>query len=167
MAQIVCCEHAISTSPLSYNAKPNGVPTEFICCGLVDCQEKQEKAAMLGDCVLCEKNVDSRWTLPLFAKNDNCDVEKGCPVGCTAHLEQQIMWLFCSRDCLSAFRKLIYGKTDQNLGSDITRVQICSQCGTEHINKPKLPLCGRCKTTRYCGKDCQRIHWSTHKRDCK
>lgn len=30
----------------------------------------------------------------------------------------------------------------------------------------KLFLCGRCKLARYCGNDCQRSHWETHKEYC-
>lgn len=32
--------------------------------------------------------------------------------------------------------------------------------------KTKLFLCGRCKLARYCGADCQRAHWDTHRDYC-
>lgn len=30
----------------------------------------------------------------------------------------------------------------------------------------KLLVCSRCKSVRYCSRDCQRLHWKAHKNDC-
>jgi len=38
----------------------------------------------------------------------------------------------------------------------------CIRCGA-----PSSTQCSRCKNVSYCGKDCQREHWSTHKSSCK
>eukprot|EP00971_Amphidinium_carterae_P285455 5667421-Amphidinium_carterae.1 len=32
--------------------------------------------------------------------------------------------------------------------------------------KPSVRWCGGCRQYAYCGKDCQRLHWRTHKLDC-
>ena len=43
------------------------------------------------------------------------------------------------------------------------RVQVCARpsCGSDGELR-----CARCKRAKYCGKSCQRAHWSTHKRTC-
>ncbi|KAF8451736.1 hypothetical protein BDZ91DRAFT_750227 [Kalaharituber pfeilii] len=38
---------------------------------------------------------------------------------------------------------------------------ICVVCG-----QPSKHFCSRCKTTRYCGKECQKRDWKDHKRHC-
>ena len=37
----------------------------------------------------------------------------------------------------------------------------CAVCGC-----PAILFCGKCRLTRYCGKEHQKIHWKTHKPDC-
>ena len=39
----------------------------------------------------------------------------------------------------------------------------CIMCGKPDAKS----ACGRCKTVRYCGAQCQRAHWPTHKSECK
>ena len=41
--------------------------------------------------------------------------------------------------------------------------QLCSACGKEFIS---TMLCSRCKAVRYCGKDCQKSDWPSHKTTC-
>ena len=42
----------------------------------------------------------------------------------------------------------------------------CAQCGVSEREK-KLLQCKICEKVRYCGKECQRIHWySVHKTEC-
>lgn len=40
----------------------------------------------------------------------------------------------------------------------------CSNCGTK---EKKLMRCERCRTARYCSKECQKKHWKVHKKRCK
>jgi hypothetical protein len=41
-------------------------------------------------------------------------------------------------------------------------VNPCTQCGsTERVQK-----CSRCGNAFYCDRDCQRLHWPTHKQEC-
>lgn len=40
---------------------------------------------------------------------------------------------------------------------------ICAACGKGDV---PLSTCGRCKTNKYCSKDCQVRDWKTHKRNC-
>ena len=30
----------------------------------------------------------------------------------------------------------------------------------------RLPKCSRCSSVRYCGKQCQTLHWQTHRYEC-
>ncbi|KAJ7246004.1 hypothetical protein C8J57DRAFT_1725009 [Mycena rebaudengoi] len=42
----------------------------------------------------------------------------------------------------------------------------CYQCQvTKHIGE--LKLCTRCRSAKYCSKECQKAHWKTHKTYCK
>ena len=41
---------------------------------------------------------------------------------------------------------------------------VCSTCGTESKNTKS---CSKCKTSRYCNKVCQKLHWSNHKKFCE
>lgn len=46
-------------------------------------------------------------------------------------------------------------------------VQSCANCGKSALDVPEgLVRCSRCKTTWYCGTDCQRSHWKAHKPSC-
>lgn len=41
----------------------------------------------------------------------------------------------------------------------------CARCGGG--GDSTLLQCGRCKARSYCGKECQRLDWSSHKKSCK
>ncbi|KAH8726913.1 hypothetical protein GQ44DRAFT_738659 [Phaeosphaeriaceae sp. PMI808] len=44
----------------------------------------------------------------------------------------------------------------------------CAKCNETAAakNVANLQVCARCKTTRYCGRDCQTADWKTHKKEC-
>ena len=42
-----------------------------------------------------------------------------------------------------------------------------TNCAFCFRHDPKLLSCKGCKTAWYCGKECQRSHWSSHKNVCK
>ena len=47
-------------------------------------------------------------------------------------------------------------------------VVACEACAA--VAEPrgaKFMQCSRCRTTRYCSKECQKAHWTTHKKYCK
>ncbi|XP_065911531.1 uncharacterized protein [Dysidea avara] len=39
----------------------------------------------------------------------------------------------------------------------------CSYCGQSAVD---LKKCSRCRSVQYCGRDCQKKHWTSHKPDC-
>ncbi len=43
----------------------------------------------------------------------------------------------------------------------------CASCGIAEIDSVKLKKCTACYRVKYCGVECQRDHWSKHKKDCK
>lgn len=38
----------------------------------------------------------------------------------------------------------------------------CSTCGQEKPDKK----CSKCKAVQYCDRECQRLHWFMHKKNC-
>ena len=44
------------------------------------------------------------------------------------------------------------------------RARVCDFCNKR--SETKLRACGKCKFVFYCGADCQRKAWPTHKQDC-
>jgi len=38
----------------------------------------------------------------------------------------------------------------------------CSTCGAEKPDKK----CSKCKAVQYCDRECQRLHWFMHKKNC-
>ena len=42
----------------------------------------------------------------------------------------------------------------------------CENCGKTKSTMKEYMGCARCGKVFYCGKDCQKKNWSTHKRDC-
>ncbi|CAK4034331.1 Hypothetical predicted protein [Lecanosticta acicola] len=45
--------------------------------------------------------------------------------------------------------------------------ELCGTCGSGADEGHGLPVCAKCKKRKYCDKDCQRIHWGTHRKECK
>jgi len=43
-------------------------------------------------------------------------------------------------------------------------IKTCAKCGKSGSD---FRRCSRCKEARYCGVECQKTHWPTHKADCK
>lgn len=41
-------------------------------------------------------------------------------------------------------------------------ITYCSTCGEEKPDKK----CSKCKQVQYCDRECQRIHWFMHKKNC-
>lgn len=40
----------------------------------------------------------------------------------------------------------------------------CSRC--MKILEPPLLRCGKCRKAAYCSRECQKVHWSVHKKEC-
>ena len=53
---------------------------------------------------------------------------------------------------------------------DITRLKACAQCAKTSTTLDvgvKLLSCARCGRVKYCSRECQRSHWSSHKKACR
>lgn len=65
----------------------------------------------------------------------------------------------CSPECYMAF-----SKESTEKGKTLHFQKICAACGK---TKPRMANCARCHVTTYCNRDCQKVHWSKHKAECK
>lgn len=52
-------------------------------------------------------------------------------------------------------QKFVLGFTDSD-------ALICHTCGEEKATKK----CSKCKAVQYCDRECQRLHWFIHKKNC-
>jgi hypothetical protein len=41
-------------------------------------------------------------------------------------------------------------------------IKTCATCGEEKASKK----CSKCKEVQYCDRECQRLHWFIHKKEC-
>jgi len=46
-------------------------------------------------------------------------------------------------------------------------LRTCAQCGPIIDKDLVMKVCSVCKAARYCGAGCQKLHWKTHKPECK
>lgn len=51
-----------------------------------------------------------------------------------------------------------------NKGKSKAEAFTCDYCGANSV--VKLQLCGRCKKVAYCNRDCQKVAWKAHKKQC-
>lgn len=68
-------------------------------------------------------------------------------------------------DCPACAKRV----SDGNSGSDDPndfKLSICSNCGKTADGEAKQYICSRCKSAKYCDKECQRNHWRIHKPVC-
>jgi len=52
----------------------------------------------------------------------------------------------------------------RNLNADL---RTCAQCGPITDKALVMKVCSVCQAARYCGAACQKLHWKTHKPECK
>src|SRR6056300_1567949 len=45
--------------------------------------------------------------------------------------------------------------------------EVCANCGKAAVDDVKLKICTACKLVKYCSVECQKNHWSKHKKACK
>jgi len=55
----------------------------------------------------------------------------------------------------------------ENGGKDIHYARQCANPTCGKLSNQKMLQCGRCVSTYYCSSDCQRAHWTEHKKACK
>jgi hypothetical protein len=52
-------------------------------------------------------------------------------------------------------------------GRGVRKEGQCANCGREPKGEKALLTCSRCKKTRYCSGECQKVDWKGHKKGCK
>lgn len=68
-------------------------------------------------------------------------------------------------------QNLFKGMTDLGGGAffqDLTGIMVhCSQCNLMTYDRSFFKRCSKCKDALYCSEDCQKKHWSVHKKTCR
>lgn len=73
---------------------------------------------------------------------------------------QIVTQLVSPENCASALDILKASLNNQRGFTDLTTS--CSSCGEEKPDKK----CSKCKEVQYCDRECQRLHWFMHKKEC-
>ena len=73
------------------------------------------------------------------------------------------------REALRYFNKHIPCSCLKGMYNGVKRVipktAMCVQCG-KRLEPKLIRVCGNCKITQYCSRECQTIHWPSHQNDC-
>lgn len=70
-------------------------------------------------------------------------------------------FLHCSLDCCNSTKKFLKKRTKFDLDKQLNGV-----CHTCKKTQPKMTMCGKCKYTNYCSRECQKLDWKEHKNIC-
>lgn len=54
---------------------------------------------------------------------------------------------------------------NSNSASETSRNQ-CANCHTRETTDVPLKPCNKCQTSPYCSRDCQKVDWKRHKKEC-
>ena len=74
----------------------------------------------------------------------------------------------CCKVAQQLIARTTAGRTPKVKLDDGSKVAMCAGCGERLDSRgKKLLACARCKAAVYCGKDCQKQAWPTHKKYCR
>ncbi|XP_014229285.1 ankyrin repeat and MYND domain-containing protein 2 [Trichogramma pretiosum] len=118
--------------------------------------KKHEAADLLIKKFLKYKNDGTQEYLELFLR----DLVREYSYRDTAIFRQMVATL-TSSDPPSAVSVISAAINGQQVFKDVERL-ICETCGEEKAPKK----CSKCKVVQYCDRECQRLHWFIHKKNC-
>lgn len=76
--------------------------------------------------------------------------------------------IVCCKVAQQLIARTTAGRTPRVKLDDGSKVAMCAGCGERLDSRgKKLLACARCKAAVYCGKDCQKQAWPTHKKYCR
>jgi hypothetical protein len=102
------------------------------------------------DTELCIRGRELRARLPTYTEEQEASVVAHCPLPAAL---QPIVAAYAA-------------PTAEDVWSDGLRVWLV-ECSNPTCNGAGLLRCTTCQQARYCGRQCQRMHWTAHKVDCK
>jgi len=101
--------------------------------------------------------------LEIYISGKKCMEEGNCKGDAKCTCEDK--YSRCIREgdphTMDAFEKLL--EFHSSCVHQLEVIRLCTNCG----GLGKCLICSKCKIAHYCSKECQRVHWSTHRRQCK
>uniref|UniRef100_A0A9J7YJH6 Ankyrin repeat and MYND domain containing 2b n=1 Tax=Cyprinus carpio carpio TaxID=630221 RepID=A0A9J7YJH6_CYPCA len=154
------CEQCVKQQDMN---EVQAMKMHYISCVLQKCliylQERDDNLDALLKSLLKGRDGDG---FPQYQEKFIRDCIQKFPY-CEATLLQQLVRIIAPAEIgndPTAFSVLTQALTGQMVLMDM---EYCATCGERGANKK----CSFCKMVVYCGKTCQRLHWFTHKRQCK
>ena len=100
-----------------------------------------------------------REVLALSSTKCSCGETNYCNSGC-----QRKDWPKHEASCQSPERKMDAGIDHQSSSTSTSSLNFCASCGS---TSTVLRACTKCRSVKYCGRECQSKDWKRHKLVCK
>ena len=108
----------------------------------------------------------NRTNASCYSKDSNL-INKLSEEGIARYFTRAVVYpLLCNPDeYISLIHDFVMNKHKPQVDHSLTvKRDNCSNCGMSVVN---IRMCSNCRSVKYCTKKCQRLHWPTHKQDCK
>lgn len=128
-----------------------GVDTLITCS---KCVLTKHSVDNIPKCLVCDCEV----TTCSYVANNTLTECSHCLDLPFTYFSNHVHKTLCSHTCYEAYENRVF-KND-NLFIEC----VCSWCGKMEKN---MSRCSKCKKSRYCDRDCQKLDWSKHRLVCK
>ena len=111
----------------------------------------------------CEYLAGKIPVVPTVGIGTGCSCAKGKELEATLFWEKYGRKMEAKEFVRVALSPLFTSPNFSNDEEDVDLDPACERCS---VILPRMLMCGRCKTAKYCSKDCQKSHWPEHKVTC-